>query len=142
MAEHLPDLDDQKRFERTVARHWRLRQGLINGHSLLRSQAAQAQADLNSLIADDATSDRLAARLMQILDNTTRTSSLIECINGLIKVSGKIVSVFAVRKPCKPTSTCSCSGTTCVPTNEASVEARALMKWPASIQAATTGLSF
>ena len=85
VAEHRPDLDDQKRFERTVARHWRLRQALINGHRLLRPQAEQAQADLNSLIADDATSDRLAARLMQILDSTTRTSSLIECINGLLK---------------------------------------------------------
>lgn len=85
VAEHLPDLEDQKRFERTVARHWRLRQALINGHHLLRFQAAQAQADLNSLIADDATSDRLAARQMQILDGTARTSSLIECINGLLK---------------------------------------------------------
>lgn len=85
VAEHLPDLDDQKRFERTVARHWRLRQALINGHSRLRPQADQAQADLNSLIADDVTSDRLAARLLQILDSTTRTSSLIECINGLLK---------------------------------------------------------
>lgn len=85
VAEHIPDLADQKRFERTVARHWRLRQALINGHHLLRSQAAQAQADLNSLIADDTTSDRLAARLMQILDSTARTSSLIECINGLLK---------------------------------------------------------
>jgi hypothetical protein len=85
MAEHLPDLDDQKCFERTVARHWRLRQALINGHRLLRTQATQAQADLNSLIADDATSHRLAARLMHLLDSTTRTSSLIECINGLLK---------------------------------------------------------
>jgi len=85
VAEHLPDLDDQKRFERTVARQWRLRQALINGHSRLRPQADQAQADLNSLSADDATSDRLAARLLQILDSTTRTSSLIECINGLLK---------------------------------------------------------
>lgn len=84
VAEHLPDLDDQKRFERTVARHWRLRQALINGHHLLRSQATQAHADLNSLIAD-ATSHRLAARLMHLLDSTTRTSSLIECINGLLK---------------------------------------------------------
>ena len=85
VAEHLPDLEDQKRFERTVARHWRLQQALINGHRLLRSQAAQAEADLNSLIAGDATSARLAACLLQILDNTTRTSSLIECINGLLK---------------------------------------------------------
>jgi hypothetical protein len=85
VAEHLPDLEDQKRFERTVARHWRLRQALINGHRLLRPQAAQAQADLNSLIADAAASARLAARLLQILDSTTRTSSLIECINGLLK---------------------------------------------------------
>jgi hypothetical protein len=85
VAEHLPPLEDQKRFERTVARHWRLRQALINSHSLLRPQAAQAQADLNALIADDATSDRLAARLLQTLDSTTRTSSLIECINGLLK---------------------------------------------------------
>lgn len=85
MAEHLPDLDDQNRFVRIVARHWRLRQALINGHRLLRSQATQAQADLNSLIADDATRHRLAARLMHLLDSTTRTSSLIECINGLLK---------------------------------------------------------
>ena len=85
VAAHLPDLADQKRFERTVARHWRLQQALINGHHQWRAQAAQAQADLNALIAADATRDRLAARLLQILDSTPRTSSLIECINGLLK---------------------------------------------------------
>ncbi len=51
----------------------------------MRPQAAQAQADLNSLIADDATSDRLAARLLQIPDSATRTRSLTECINSLLK---------------------------------------------------------
>lgn len=85
LAQHLPDLAEQKRFERTVARHWRLRQALINGHNQLRVHAIQAQADLNSLIADDTTREHLATRLLQILDGTARTSSLIECINGLLK---------------------------------------------------------
>ncbi len=85
LAEHLADPQQQIRFERTVARHWRLRQALINGHKALHFQAARAQADLNSLVADDPVRQRLAARLMQLLDSSTRTSSLIECINGLLK---------------------------------------------------------
>jgi hypothetical protein len=85
VAAHLPDLAAQKRFERTVARHWRLRQAVINGQHQWRPHAAQAQADLNTLTAADATCERLAARLLQILDGTPRTSSLIECINGLLK---------------------------------------------------------
>ena len=85
LAQHLSVPDDQKRFERTVARHWRLRQALINGQNQLRSQATRAQADLMFLIAGDAIKEHLSARLMQIMDSAARTSSLVECVNGLLK---------------------------------------------------------
>lgn len=85
LAQRLPDPDDQKRFERTAARHWRLRQAVINGQNQLRSQATRAQTDLMSLIAGAVIKEHLSNRLMQILDSVVRTSSLIECINGLLK---------------------------------------------------------
>ena len=85
LAEYFPDPQDQKRFERTVARHWRLRQAVINGHVQWRTAAIQAQADLNALIQGNPASDPLATRLLRILDSAGHTSSLVECINGLLK---------------------------------------------------------
>ena len=85
LAQHFSDPADQQRFERTAARHWRLRQAVINGHAQWRSEAVQAQADLNALINGDAASDHLATHLMRLLDGAGHTSSLVECINGLLK---------------------------------------------------------
>lgn len=85
LAEHFPDPADQKRFERTTARHWRLRQAVINGHDEWRTQATQAQTALNALIDGDPVSGHLATQLIRLLDGAGHTSSLVECINGLLK---------------------------------------------------------
>ena len=85
LAQQWPDPRDQQRFERTVARHWRLHQALINGHHQWRAQALQAQIDFNDLIGGDPARQHLATRLLRLLDSAGHTSSLIECINGLLK---------------------------------------------------------
>ena len=85
LAQQFPDLRDQQRFERTSARHWRLRQALINGHRQWQTAAAQAQAAWLALIAGDPNSQQRADQLLQILDGAGHTSSLIECLNGLLK---------------------------------------------------------
>jgi hypothetical protein len=50
----LPELTQQEAFCRTVAvaRSWRLEQALTNGHTRFRSQAQEAEAALQSLLAD------------------------------------------------------------------------------------------
>lgn len=85
LAQHFSDPQDQQHFERSVARHWRLQQALINGHRQWQNEAHQAQIDWLALLADDPTREHLAAQLLRILDSSGRTSSLIECINGVLK---------------------------------------------------------
>jgi hypothetical protein len=85
LATHIPDLDRRQLFMRTVARTWRLRQALINGQRSRKRQAAEAEAMLEHLLDGDETSIALATYLMRILDAAGHTSSLIECINGLLK---------------------------------------------------------
>jgi hypothetical protein len=71
-------------FERTVARAWRLRQGVINGQRWQR--LAREAADLvELLVAEQPAYQQLAADLAAILDGTPHASSLIETINGLMK---------------------------------------------------------
>ena len=85
LATHIPDPAQQQLFMRTVARTWRLRQALINGQRSRRRQAAEAEALLEHLLDGDETRIALATYLMRILDAAGHTSSLIECINGLLK---------------------------------------------------------
>lgn len=85
LAQQFPDQPDQQGFERTVARDWRLRQALINGHRQWQTAAAQAHNDCLALVAGDPARQQLATQLMQILDGAGHTSSLVECINGLLK---------------------------------------------------------
>jgi hypothetical protein len=85
LATHIPDPARQQLFVRTVARTWRLRQALINGQRSRKRQAAEAEALLEHLLDGDETSMALAPYLMHILDAAGHTSSLIECINGLLK---------------------------------------------------------
>jgi hypothetical protein len=85
LAAHIPDPAQQQVFIRTVARVWRLRQALINGHHSWKQQAAQAESRLDQLLHGDETRIALATYLMRILDSAGHTSSLIECINGLLK---------------------------------------------------------
>jgi len=85
LATHIPDLAQQQLFMRTVARTWRLRQAIINGQRFRKRQAAEAEALLTHLLDGDETRMALATYLMNILDAAGHTSSLIECINGLLK---------------------------------------------------------
>ena len=68
-----------------MARHWRLRQALINGHRQWQTEAAQAHNDWLALVDGNPDRQQLACQLMQILDGAGHTSSLVECINGLLK---------------------------------------------------------
>jgi hypothetical protein len=77
--------DQEDSFMRTVARHWRLQQALINGHSSFRQQAQEAQAAFQSLVAIDGHHQQLAEKLLALLDAACRTSSMIEGVNGLLK---------------------------------------------------------
>jgi hypothetical protein len=85
LAQLLPQPALQQAFSRTVARYWRLRQALINGHTHFRSQAQEAEAALQSLLADYPELQSLADHLLTLLDAACRTSSLIENINGLLQ---------------------------------------------------------
>ncbi len=85
LATHIPELDQRPLFMRAVARTWRLRQALINGQRSRKRQAAEAEALLEHLLNGDETRIALATYLMRILDAAGHTSSLIECINGLLK---------------------------------------------------------
>ncbi len=85
LAAQIPDPLEQQTFVRSVARAWRLRQALINGHSIWKQQAAEADARLEYLVAENETLRAAATYLMHILDAAGHTSSLVECINGLLK---------------------------------------------------------
>ncbi|MCP4422836.1 MAG: hypothetical protein GY805_40010 [Chloroflexi bacterium] len=78
-------IEQRESFIRIVARHWRLQQALINGHSSFRQQAEEAKADLQSIVANDAQRQELAEKLLNLLDAACRTSSMLEGINGLLK---------------------------------------------------------
>ena len=72
-------------FMRTVARHWRLNQALINGHASFAQLAQQAHDALQLLIADDPQRHQLVQSLLALFDAAGRTSSMIENVNGLLK---------------------------------------------------------
>lgn len=86
LAAHLPDPAHRDCFVRAVARCWRLRQALINGHRSRKRQAEEAEAWLQLWLDEHASLSALATYLMNILDASGHTSSLIECINGLLKM--------------------------------------------------------
>lgn len=77
--------DQQESFMRIVARHWRLKQALINGHYSLRQAAQEAASAFLSLTANDCQRQQLAETLLDLLNAACRTSSMIENINGLLK---------------------------------------------------------
>lgn len=72
-------------FMRTVARHWRLQQALINGHTSFRSRAQEAEHTLQTIIANDSQRQQMADELLSLLDAACRTSSLMEGVNDLLK---------------------------------------------------------
>lgn len=85
LARQLPHPARQHTFCRTVARHWRLSQALINGHVRFRSLAQQAETDLLDWLTAQPHLQPLADQLQALLDAAGRTSSMIENINGLLQ---------------------------------------------------------
>jgi len=67
LAQQFPEPQDQQHFERTGARHWWLRQALINGHRQWQTAAAQAHAASLALSAGDPARQQLADQLLHIL---------------------------------------------------------------------------
>ena len=85
LAQQLPHPLRQQAFCRTVARHWRLSQALINGHTRFSTLAQQAATDLQDWLTAQPHLQPLADRLQTLLDAAGRTSSMIENINGLLQ---------------------------------------------------------
>jgi hypothetical protein len=75
----------QTQFIQLVAQQWRLRQALVNGQRHWQLAADHAIAMLQSVTVGLPALAALAQRLTDILDAACRTSSLVECINGLLK---------------------------------------------------------
>jgi hypothetical protein len=85
LASVIDDPAQQHLFIRTVAQCWRLRQALINGHVSFRNMSQLSEEALLDFIQDNPVLTPLAAQLMSLLDAAGHTSSLIECVNGLLK---------------------------------------------------------
>lgn len=81
----LPDPADLEAFQRIVARHWRLQQMLINGHRQWRSLADETALELDLWVEEHPALETFAAEFMRILDAAGHTTSINECINGLLK---------------------------------------------------------
>lgn len=77
--------DQQESFLRTVAKHWRLQQALINGQHTFRQPAQAAEAAWQLLMAEDSPRQQMAETLLVLLDAACRTSSMIEGVNGLLQ---------------------------------------------------------
>ena len=76
---------DQRAFLQAMARRWRLRQALINGHRSFEDEADFANLLLQEMLARDTHLQTVADRLLNLFDAACRTSSLIENINGILK---------------------------------------------------------
>ena len=85
LSTSLPDADDADAFQGTVARHWRLQQMLINGHTQWRSIADEAELELALWTETLPALDTFASELMSILDAAGHTNSINECVNGILK---------------------------------------------------------
>lgn len=77
--------EEQESFIRLVARRWRLRQALINGHTRFRSEADVAGDALDQFVGVDENKWQLVEALEDLLNATCRASSMIENVNGLLK---------------------------------------------------------
>lgn len=75
----------QIQFIQLVAKQWRLRQALVNGQRHWQPAADRTAAMLQCVTAGSPALAALAQQLADILDAACRTSSLVECINGMLK---------------------------------------------------------
>lgn len=85
LAHLLPEPLAQKEFIRLVARLWRSRQALVNGHVGWRRFVQETSTSLDACLLASPALQESAQQLSDILDAASRTTSLIESINGLLK---------------------------------------------------------
>ncbi len=81
----LSDSADADAFQRTVARHWRLQQMLINGHRQWRNFADETALELALWTDALPALEAFSSELMHILDAAGHTNSINECVNGILK---------------------------------------------------------
>jgi hypothetical protein len=98
LADFLPDPAEQAFFQKTVARVWRLKRALTNGHTRFKSLAVEAQELLAERVADDPQAQRLAEELLSILEHVLRTSCAAETVNSIIKPYLWVKRSFQSRK--------------------------------------------
>ncbi len=98
LAHYLPDDSQRQFFQRTVARAWRLKRAVANGHTVFRSPAEFATALLTELVVDDPVALQLAEALLNILEGVVRTSCAAETINSILRAYLTVKRSFQSRK--------------------------------------------
>ncbi len=83
--EHFGDDEVAGYFERVILRSWRLELAVTNGRHTQRAAAERARTLLAGLCLGDASASALAADLSAALDHAVRASSIVECVNGLLR---------------------------------------------------------
>lgn len=85
LSEILPLAIDADAFQRTLARHWRLQQMLINGHKQWGELASETAWQLDLWLEAHPLLATYVSELMHILDAAGHTNSINECINSILK---------------------------------------------------------
>jgi hypothetical protein len=85
LSKILAEPDDADAFQRTVARHWRLQQMLINGHKQWKTLADDTALELDLWVEMFPALATFAAQLRLIIDAAGHTNSINECVNGILK---------------------------------------------------------
>lgn len=85
LSKFLTEPDEADAFQRTVARHWRLQQMLINGHKQWKTLAQEVALELDIWVEQCPALAALADELMHMLDAAGHTNSINECVNGILK---------------------------------------------------------
>lgn len=85
LSGHLTVQGEADAFQRTVARHWRLQQMLINGHKHWDALAQEIALELDIWIEQCPALAAFADELMHMLDAAGHTNSINECVNGILK---------------------------------------------------------
>lgn len=83
---HFDDDEVAAYFERFVLRTWRLERAVTNGRHTQRAAAERSRTLLTGLCLGDAAASALAADLSAALDHAVRASSIVELVNGLLRM--------------------------------------------------------
>jgi hypothetical protein len=85
VEQHCYDHSTAACFQSSVARLWRLEHALRNGHTGFRKATVEAQQWLALWIEDDPQLQKLAEKLLTLLERTVRTSCAAETINSVLR---------------------------------------------------------